>query len=556
MGIDYSPRNWLQTSVEYRGEARLELVSPEGSVAGPCLAQFDDSGTAHVKLSVARWDSVVLLVGGIHQLLSGVAPTLDPAPSTAIFDQEFLYSVNNCSRLEVVCDSGNLSANQRILINNTHLAISISEGMSISLGLMLDVVEYRTASAASPKYWVIPLTNFVSDFVEHHKELDQHSLRMFPVPPLADDATAGELIAHQNYVDRHNRLIVFEYGGTPAFIEALPDYDARVAQLKNGSHRRLATAVMVGELGNNGTSLTEVQEWLPVRLLNLLGVVTGREVDAPWIEFRDESGCLVQRTHFMIKPAFYSEGHKAISEYQHQGTGKWLTNALKSPAYQENHFAVTMKFLIASFNNSLPMEDCLSLLFRALDSLCEHFELATQYLSKELNEHNREVVAEALRIARQNINAASQAAMTADQQDQSRILSTIAGRVPNVSNKDRNFGLAVCDLLARFSFPDADVIDAHFATKASDGTPEKWSRLLADRRGVTMHTGYFNVSSPAYNFNENVALQRHMQDILLRILFKLYEYDGMYQPPTIMRPVKAPIDWVSASTSASLLGYT
>src|SRR5690606_11370634 len=130
-----------------------------------------------------------------------------------------------------------------------------------------------------------------------------------------------------------NRLIVFEFGDDPAFIEALPDYDRRRERLLSRQDPTTITAVMVGTIGNNRIDTESILEWLPVDLLPVLGLASGSEVAAPWVEIRDAEGNLVRRLHIPFSVPIFSRGRGATDERLHRGTGALLTQTLRSPYY-------------------------------------------------------------------------------------------------------------------------------------------------------------------------------------------------------------------------------
>ena len=69
---------------------------------------------------------------------------------------------------------------------------------------------------------------------------------------------------------------------------------------------------MIGEVGNSSIEFTNLDTWFPFEFLLLLGIATGSEIGAPWIEFRDATGKLVRRLHVGLGNPVFLRGHAAI----------------------------------------------------------------------------------------------------------------------------------------------------------------------------------------------------------------------------------------------------
>ena len=125
------------------------------------------------------------------------------------------------------------------------------------------------------------------------------------------------------------------------------------------------------------------------------------------------------------------------------------------------------------------------------------------------------------------------------------MLETIANRVANASNKDRPFGLAVCKILQKFKLPDADIVDRHDAAVATTA-PRCYGMKSWPEFGAAVHTGYFK---PGVG-QELMTLEEHLLDILLRIVFKLFNYEVYH---AVKKVVQYPVDWVTKKTRTAKL---
>jgi hypothetical protein len=179
----------------------------------------------------------------------------------------------------------------------------------------------------APKFWVLPLVNFISEFVHWHPELNRHPLRLFPTPVVPDGLSERDEFFASRVANEKNRLIIFEFNGARGFIEPLADYRKRKESLLSEKNKDGVTAVMVGEVGSNPIEFEQLEGWFPFEFLDVLSLATGVEVGSPWLEFRDARGGLVRRIHVRMNCHPFSRGRAAIEERIHQGTGMLLTSS-------------------------------------------------------------------------------------------------------------------------------------------------------------------------------------------------------------------------------------
>ena len=100
-----------------------------------------------------------------------------------------------------------------------------------------------------PKYWVVPLTNFISTFRWNlQPQFNQHPLRLFSVPTIPETEDKGRKASAVFKALGRSQLICFDFSDKIGFIEPLPDYSDKEEKLKSGKERRLITAIMVGEI--------------------------------------------------------------------------------------------------------------------------------------------------------------------------------------------------------------------------------------------------------------------------------------------------------------------
>jgi hypothetical protein len=114
---------------------------------------------------------------------------------------------------------------------------------------------------------------------------------------------------------------------------------------------------MIGETHLKNDDFRDLQNWFPFQFLDLLGLATGTEIGAPWIEFRDSRGALVRRFHVNLNSPWFSSGHAAIEESIHHGTGSLLTQSQYSLHMSNAYLTAILKHLVRSGMKSLLFED-------------------------------------------------------------------------------------------------------------------------------------------------------------------------------------------------------
>lgn len=552
---------WFSPNVAYEGTGRAEFAHSRGAAEGDVRILFDEFGGSSARMIVNQVDSTHPLMAGVDQThplrdrIHGlVATTILPHPDGPVLSWSAIS--NPCLRLTLEAPAGVFSSADQI----DYRLGSVTDGEHIDFHLWRSEFECRGAAAA--KYWVMPLMNFLSGFCHGPNAVDRHPLRIFPTPAIPQGLTGVELLEASSYANSRNGVIVFTFNGHSAFIEPLADYDERERKLKDGSVKALATAIVVGEVGDNSIEAISLKSWFPYDLLRVLGFATGAEVGALWIEFRDESGRLVRRIHerhgLTIFDEGHREGHRTICEGVHRGTGRLMTCFLSSEYARKSHLPVAMNHATQSGQYSrLTIEEKLIYLFRGIECLCKQLGVTDQYLDKRLKPENGDLVRKVLQKAAKEILSIAHVAKTPEDEQEYCALSEIAERVKTTPwGKTGHFGLAVVDLLNKFRLPDAILVDAHYAKNAPPGeAAPTWASHLSHLRGASLHEGFFDIRSGEFGVQDLVVANNHLHDLLVRIILKMIKYDGAYQPTVIIASTSQPVDWVQPSMSAEKLGY-
>lgn len=525
--------DWFSEQITYKGDGKAEFQDPSGYVEGVVEIVCDKYGNTTIAMDVESFNSEKDLHFGLMELLSKDKPF--PNPNNAkelIFDG--LPGTNKCLGLTVATSEGVFQTSGEVAYD-PGLSI-VGEGSQINF--FRGLAEFTPNQPKTPTYWAIPLINFISRYQQVDKTLESHPLRLKTITSMA-----GKVIP------RVAPLIVFENNNHKGFIEPLDNQKERQTQLLSGEVRSIVTSVMVGTLDDISVNSSNFREHIPFGLLPLLELASGNEIGVAWLELRDAEGNLVQRIHDGFPKQNFSKGRAAISEAIHGQTGLLLTQAQYSPFFGKSPLGPVIFDLVRSGLSHDTIEDKFSRISRGFDHLCEQHGLDTQNLARELSEDNRDSMKEILRQA-----SASLRSIADGEEDsrQSQILQTIVSRMNNVANKDRNFGIAVLDLLNEFDLVDAQIVDNYYETHPRADSRKRWASVLSHYRGTTVHTGYFEGGS---DMEDVIRIKNHLRDILLRIVLKMLGYTGTYQPTFMPLSTQKEINWVTLETSASDLWY-
>lgn len=524
--------DWFLSPVEYQGRGRAEFLDPNGSVEGATTAHFDEHGSRQITMAVdpaAIQADPPLKTGLLMELISGARIVEAGKVSVGLGGKR-----NPCTKLEIRTPEGVFSA-----IKDLHTSGYTTDFSNEGAELRFQAIEshFDATDAGPSAYWVLPLTNFLTDFTWPDPQVTDHPLRL--------SLTNGPVVA-------------FEFRGKPAYIEPLLDYSDREDKLQKAQQQHLVTAVMVGAVDGSYAQFDDVATWLPFDLLPLLGVATGSEVGAPWIEFRDSQGRLVKRIHTRLGVAPFAAGPVALREnIDSGGIGAFLTEALKSPHLGQSELRVAAKYLVRGGRYNTSLEDQLAQLCRGLEGLCKHFGFAEIDLAGSLGSAEQAQVTHILQSTWQALRALAHTTGANGDLVAAQNISRIADRAKNSNQKDRPFGISVAELATQqFGLPDAAIVDAYYQTNPRPDGRKTWSDVIAYYRGTVIHESYLGYGGKPYDFDDVWTIRCHLHDLLLRIVLKMVNYSGTYQPTVIPAPARENVDWVQSHGSAQSLGYS
>lgn len=158
-----TPSNWFDFNVEYEGWGRAEFYDPEGSLEGPVSVSFDELGEASIEMNpdVRTLRSSRALRFGLDEFLSGEQP--QRAGDHYVLTRT-LASRNLCTKLEIETPAGIFRTDDIVnYYSDSFYGFSAQENVR-KITFNLWRARFDAAAAGQPKYWVIPLSNFVPEW--------------------------------------------------------------------------------------------------------------------------------------------------------------------------------------------------------------------------------------------------------------------------------------------------------------------------------------------------------------------------------------------------------
>ena len=397
-------------------------------------------------------------------------------------------------------------------------------------------------------FWVLALFNFMPGWRNVSAEPRSRAsriARLAGVPAGSDLANGRSLGPRTDWP----HLIPFRLDGRPAAIEPMPDYEESRRRLREGGERRLLTAVAVGEVGEHDARLEPLWDWFPIDIFEALGFANGIPVGSPCVEFVDADGGVLWRHAIDFgHPVSYRQ-RSVIDAEAHGGVGELLTRFLSLDKGGRLYLRAAMSHTMRGGLRSQDTEDRLASLFRGLECVCKAQGLAAQNLADQLDSENRELAERALEDAARDLRSAAATVRGGCDARQAQALETIASRVRNANNMDKNFGSQLQELLGRLGLHDAEVMEVHASA------PGGWLQTVNRYRNDVVHNGYLDIYHDDHDEEMVEGAMIHLHDLLVRVVLKLLGYGGTYQPTVTMSLSDRTIDWVTPVTSPASLGY-
>ena len=431
------PTTWLETEIEYVGVGCAVFEDPAGIIKGFAKATFSENGDYSIEMEAEevetsnslpnQWDAII-------HILTGQTPV--KVEEGYFWGGPFPAKENQCTSLTITTTEGVFSAIGKI--NYHHHLLH-------KLEFFLIQSRFEIVSPYQEYYWVLPLSNLVSNFTQSDKLLDQHPLRIYPTPIISEKFSQQESDLIYLYANSKNSLIIFEYSRNLAFIEALHDYKERKRKLEEGKEKILITAIMVGEVDTSAPD--EDRSAKPSNFLPLLGLASGSPVGAPWIEFRDKQGKLIRRIHQKLNCESYRKGHITLHDYvENPKIGNFLTQAQSSQNLAKGYVLISASLAIEGGFFSFHITAALGNLFSAFDILCKEYDLREEYLLQGVDQVYQDQIRQILKKARTEIQQIASSITDVNLYSQKRNIEKVAERVFLAWGKANDSGLATATL--------------------------------------------------------------------------------------------------------------
>ena len=503
----------MLTNLRYEGNGWAEFGNPLLRIKGPTVVETDERGLTIATMQVEEVPTSLSVADGFAMLLGDVFKSMNETGKP-------------CS-MEVNTPAGVFRT-----INRFSRRHNIRPA-EVSTQLRCDRAQFVVADLPA-KYWRLPILNFHGSLQPAFRLRElKHPLRLSTVAPITP----------------------FQIGREIGFLENVANHEELTKCQQNGDRAPHITAALVAPVVGGIGTFSEIKSWFPFGLLNLLGLSSGSRVGAPWIEFFNENGLLVQRTHVHLGTDHYEKGDEFLNDVVHRGgLGRLITCALESSEFGQPYVNVALNHLLLGNRDSQALEDKVSHFSRALDALAEHFGLDVQNLLDGLIEEDKVAVKAILGNARDRIREIGAKRRAAGNAQAFSVLERVAERAAATpACTDRSFGLGVLDLLSRFGLQDSAVADAYYASHSTGG--KGWVQLLSHYRGLSQHGGAFGFEDGEHSAVEVFRFANHLGDIVTRILLKLLGYDGQYQERNARWAGGKDLDWVVPETPADEIGF-
>ncbi len=520
---------WFEQRVEYRGQGRALFEDPSGSFSGSTVVTASATAGPEFKMKVEQHCPKNPEIN--WHVFFYCQEEKNTKGGSRCWTMGTGSRPNLCNLLEVETPSGMLSIKQGLegyTVDGGRFTMG-SNASPRKIVFRPLRCWYRAKTTSRPKYWAIPIVNYTgfrldSPFSAAAEHLENHPLRLF--------SNAG--------------LTTFSYRGNPAFIEAITQYRTAVSQVLDG-RKQAITAVMVGEIGADHAELDNDIEPLPMRLLFPLQLARGAPLGCPWIEYRDEDGGLVARCH-IGSTTIYTMDHNEIIEKCY--IGRLLDCAANAEVQLDANTLTCIAKLVTSLQDGGNIELAMAHAASAADILLKKYRITERTIADSLDEQTRKRLQEILSGAAEKTRNLSTALKDEGKDEMAAAVEKASSRILSADGKPGNFGTKIRQLLEGHDFQDMHVVDKHFPPPGA----YNWEDRVSKFRTIAVH-GFLTFEEGNDEMDEMWEILHHLQDIVLRVLFKTLGFPGPYNPICLRGRGSEPVDWVKPTTSPGSLGY-
>ena len=164
----YSPKPnpWFSSEIVYEGWGIATFEKPAGTIEGKTKIVVDETGKMDVEMEYEKLNTEAPIHGtGSIRFLKFLQANLSKSNMVAMGTG----NINPCSSLRVQTEGGIFTSEGKVF--HTQAGLDDNVKFMVSEGI------YQEQTASNSKYWVVPLTNFVSTFhLQNHPLITQHPL--------------------------------------------------------------------------------------------------------------------------------------------------------------------------------------------------------------------------------------------------------------------------------------------------------------------------------------------------------------------------------------------
>ena len=230
-----------ENEINHEGIGYADFIESKIRVEGYVKIAINESGESNILMEVQN-----IMVDGktieteVIQILQ--KQSLNTYEYMKLTKYMRVIDSDRCSRLLVNTTDGIFSA------ENKENILCYWNGSRLVFSLL--VSQLAISRDKRPKYWILPLQNYITDFSQGCPNVT-HPLR----------------INNSGY-----RVIKFDFEGKLGFIEPLSDYSRRKEELQNGLIKNKVTALIIGEIGDHSIEFSDLGMWFPFDFLGILSL--------------------------------------------------------------------------------------------------------------------------------------------------------------------------------------------------------------------------------------------------------------------------------------------
>jgi hypothetical protein len=514
----FSLREFVPADGIYNGSARISFGSPKGEVSGSGTIRLSPDGRVTMRVEVEEYAIPPEYHDFLLPFIQGSIPKTTGAGATTFGIGSATQSIED---VQLTATNARFRAT-RAMVSNSHFELFGGQNA-----------------------WIEIVANDLELIIQD----DTHDLEEMWCMPLFGNLGEFHACGNTSWLDDRSPCIHFDADGYGCGLLIFNPTD----QSKQGD----CAAVAFGNIGGRPhRRVEEVRELVPWGLISALDFACGSDITSPWLELRDQNGCLLRRTHQRAGTTHQEDGFAAFSRFDSSkiasGIAEFLRCFFRLPQQQRRSLAPPMNLIRSGAPGSATIDESIADLVKALDAICKRHGLGRTNLIKNLDSANSTAVERVTKEAREQLLLIRKQCKSDQKVDQLAVIDKIISRQANITGDELDFGIAVSALLNKFGLDDPAAMNTHYSQLPNDIT---WEGLLSSVRGQVIHSGAIHMNSRA----ELLAwfeFTRHLHDICKRLVLREIGYEGTYSASNIPYTGEHELDRVTPSTTTAQLGYT